>query len=115
MATTLQSGKPTQRESQSDKLAGAGWGIFFIWLGLAILASIPSWVTLLGIGVITLGVQGARKNAGLHAEKFWVTVGALFFGATLWDLAGLTFQLLPILLILVGGGVLASLFTKRAG
>lgn len=113
MATTLQSGRPTKPESPSDRLAGAGWGLFFLWIGVSILASLPSWVVLSGVGVITLGVQIARKSRALAVEGFWVVVGALFLAAAVWDLSGTTVQLLPILLIVVGGGVLASLFVRR--
>jgi len=115
MATTLRRGEPRTRESPSDRIAGAGWGVFFLWIGIAILASIPSWITLLGIGAITLGVQAARKSMSLHVEGFWLVVGVLFLAAALWDLSGTAVELLPILLILIGGGFLVSLFSKRAG
>lgn len=113
MATTLQTGSPTGRESMSEKLAGAGWGLFFLWIGVSILVTMPSWLALLGVGVITLGVQVARVTQDLRIEGFWVTVGALFFAAALWDVSGTTVQLLPVLLIVVGGGVLVSLFRRK--
>ena len=115
MATMIEKNQAPKRESPSDKLAGAGWGLFFLWIGISILASIPSWVTLFGVGVITLGVQVVRKSMDLGAEGFWITVGALFLAAAVWDLSGTAVQLLPVLLILVGAAILASLFIKRVG
>jgi hypothetical protein len=116
MATALHEDRPTTHaESLSDRLAGAGWGLFFLWIGISILASIPSWIALTGVGAITLGIQAARKAKELPAEGFWVTVGLLFLAAAVWDLAGAAVQLLPVLLIVVGGSVLVSVLVKRKG
>lgn len=90
------------------KLGAVGWGLFLLWIGVAILAAVPSWITLLGVGAIILAVQGARKRAGLPTEGFWVVVGFLFALGGLWDLSGSALRLLPILLIVLGGGVLIS-------
>ena len=50
------------------KLEAVGWGLFFIWIGIAFLTDIGFPVGLFGVGIITLGSQAARKyfNFKLH-------------------------------------------------
>ncbi len=91
------------------KLEGVGWGIFFIWLGIAFLANIGWGAGLLGVGVIALGSQGARKYFGLHVERFGLVIGIVFVLWGIWDLLKIQFGalpipggLLPILLIVLG-------------
>jgi hypothetical protein len=95
------------------KLGAAGWGLFIIWIGVVFLASIEAWVALLGVGVITLGMQVIRKSVGLHLEGFWVVVGSLFVLGGIWDLLGTTVPLLPILLIVAGVALVLSIFKGR--
>ncbi len=91
------------------KLDAFGWGLFFIWIGIAFLADVGWGVGLLGIGVIALGAQGARKYFNLPVEQFGLVMGIVFVVWGAWKL--LDIQLgrvpipggfLPILLILVG-------------
>ena len=91
------------------KLDAFGWGLFFIWIGIAFLADVGWGVGFLGIGVIALGAQVARKYFGLPIEQFGLVMGIVFVVWGAWKL--LDFQLgettipgglLPILLILVG-------------
>ncbi len=94
------------------KLGMVGWALVFIWIGIAFLTNISATVTLLAIGVITLGVQLARKSFGLKLEGFWVFVGLLFLAAGVWGLLGTDLPLLPILLVLAGVAILVSLFRQ---
>ena len=94
----------------AGKLSAAGWGLFIIWIGISFLASLAAWITLLGIGVITLGMQVIRKSVGLSLEGFWVVVGFLFVLGGIWALLGTTVPLLPILLIVAGVVLLFSIF-----
>ncbi|MDH3207541.1 MAG: hypothetical protein OEO79_13150 [Gemmatimonadota bacterium] len=95
------------------RLAATGWGLFFVWLGIAILAGVPNWVSLVGIGVITLGIQVTRRTFGLDLEMFWLAVGLFFVLGGMWDFAGATVPLLPVLLILVGAAIVASVMGSR--
>ncbi len=70
-------------------------------------------MALLGIGVITLGVQIIRKSVGLNLEGFWIVVGLLFVLGGIWDLLGTTVPLLPILLIVAGLALVLSIFKGR--
>ena len=104
------------RESTLDKNAGvakkvdvAGWGIFFIWVGTALLMDFSWGVGLVGVAVITLGGQAVRKYFGLTLEKFWVVCGLLFLVGGVWELYRVEVSLVPILLIVAGGALLVSL------
>jgi hypothetical protein len=95
------------------KLGVAGWGLFIIWLGILFLLSLDTWVALLGIGLITLGMQAVRKLLGLSLEGFWLIVGSLFVVGGVWSLLGTTVPLLPILLIAAGVGLVMSIFKRQ--
>ena len=51
----------TKSHDISKKLEATGWGLFFIWIGIAFLANFDFGLGLLGVGIITLGGQAARK------------------------------------------------------
>lgn len=95
------------------KIGAASWALFFIWIGSVFLAAIPSMIALLGIAVIVLGTQGFRTLSGLRIETFWVVVGVLFVLWAIWDLLPITLPLVPILLIVAGAALLASLFRGK--
>ena len=92
----------------THKLDAAAWGLFFVWVGVALIANLGWGLGLLGVGVITLGGQLARKYFSLTVERFWVVVGLLFVLGGVWELLGLQFSLVPILLIVAGVALLLS-------
>lgn len=99
----------------AKRLDAVGWGLFFIWIGFAVLTSIGWGAGLLGVGVIMLGGQLTRKYLTLPVERFGVVVGALFFLGGAWELLGLKLgkaalpgALLPILCIAAGALLLTS-------
>lgn len=95
------------------KLDAAGWGLFFVWLGLALLLDVGWGIGLIGVGIITLGEQAARRYFGLRPEVFWIAVGVLFLAGGAWELAEIEFSVVPFVLIVVGVAVLASVFKQR--
>jgi hypothetical protein len=70
------------------KVDAAGWGVFFVWMGIALLADVGWGVGLLGVGIITLGGQLARRHFDVGLDGFWVVVGLLFLAGGVWELAG---------------------------
>ena len=98
----------TERLHLAKKLEAVGWGLFFVWVGVAFLANFGVGVGLLGVGVITLGVQAARKSSNLKLEGFWVVVGLLFMVGGFWELFEAKLALVPFLLIVAGLALLVS-------
>lgn len=105
--------KPVAKNEWANKLDTMGWALFFIWVGIAFLLDFGFGVGLLGIGVITLGVQFARTRYGLKTETFWIIVGILFFLGGLWQLFEPDIPLIPILLIVAGLIVLLSAMRRK--
>jgi hypothetical protein len=104
----------TKRSSLNKKLDAAAWGLFFIWTGTAFLAHVGWGAGLLGVGIITLGAQVARRYFALKLEGFWLAVGFLFVVGGFWKLVNVQLGLLPILCIVAGIALLASIFVGRA-
>jgi hypothetical protein len=103
-----------QRSELPRKLEAIGWGLFFIWMGIALFAHIGWGVGLLGVGIITLGAQAARKYFDLKLERFWVAVGFLLVVGGICKLFNVHLGLVPILCTVAGIALLVSIFVGRA-
>lgn len=90
------------------RLDVVAWGLFFIWIGVALLAGFGWGLVLLGVGVVALGAQLARKSFGLTFEGFWTVVGILFVVGGISELTSVRIGWIPILLIVAGAALLAS-------
>jgi hypothetical protein len=97
----------------AQRLDAAGWGLFFIWVGAALLMDLSWGVGLVGVAVITLGGQAARRYCGLGLQGFWIVCGGLFLVGGLWELLQMQVGLVPILLIVAGAALLVSVFGRR--
>jgi hypothetical protein len=91
-----------------------GWGALFIWWGISLmLPSLPNGVAPLGTGLILIGVNIARKFAGLPMSGFSTTIGILAIVWGVLELVGVLVNLpfeipiFAILLIVLGLIVLA--------
>ena len=71
------------------RIRTAAWSLALIWIGVALLMDAGLGVGLLGVGIIILGEQGARRYFSLTLQWFWITVGLLFVALGLWNLYGL--------------------------
>jgi hypothetical protein len=90
------------------------WGAFFIVWGITeLIPSLPNGTGALGIGLILIGLNVARRLSGVPTSRFSITLGIL---ALVWgglDLAGVFLSLpfeipvFAILLMVLGGLVLA--------
>jgi hypothetical protein len=96
----------------AHKLDAAAWGLFFIWVGVALIANVGWGSGLLGVGAIILVGQMARKHFGLATEGFGVAAGLLFVLGGVWELLGVQFSLAPIVLIVAGVALLLSALRK---
>ncbi len=97
------------------KLDAAGWGLFFIWIGIALLANFGWGIGLLGIGILILAGQMARKFMALGVETFWGLVGSLFVIGGIWELLSVRVSLIPILFIAAGIALLVSTLVGKSG
>jgi hypothetical protein len=102
-----------QRSELSRKLGDIGWGLFFIWTGIAFFAHLGWGVGLLGVGIITLGIQAAQKYFVWKLEGFWLVVGFFFLVGGIWKLFNIQLGLLPILCIVAGVALLGSRLAGR--
>lgn len=103
------------RRELARKLGGAGWGLFFIWVGVVLLADISPGVALLGVGMIILGEQAARVLLSLKLEGFWFVVGSGFLLAGIWQVAEVRLPLVPVLLVAAGLAVVLASILPRGG
>jgi len=98
----------------------AGWGLFFIWIGVAFLTHVGWGVGLLGVGIIALGAQAARKYFALNVDRFGLVLGTVFVAAGVLllldihaDTAPIPAMLVPLLFIVVGVAILVSVWRRR--
>ncbi|MDQ9169355.1 hypothetical protein Q8A64_02905 [Oxalobacteraceae bacterium R-40] len=73
-----------ERRALIKKLDAVGWDLFFIWIGIAFLADVGWGMRLLGMGIITLGVQMARMRINLPIEGFTLMMGIYLLVAGAW-------------------------------
>ncbi len=84
------------------KLDAIAWGLFFIWVGIVLLANLSWGIGLLGISILILGGQIARKCLALGFETFWVLVGTFFLLGGVWQLLSVRVSVIPVLFIVAG-------------
>jgi hypothetical protein len=102
-----------ERSGLTHKLQAVGWGLFFVWVGIAVLTKIEVGIGLLGVGIITLVMQGVRKYFNLKLEGFWVVIGLLFVIGGIWHLFEAKIPLVAIVLIIGGILVIVSGFRSK--
>lgn len=98
------------RESRmkAKRITAVGWGLFFIWLGIVLMFDAGIGLILVGVGIISLGMQVSRKYVGLETDGFWILVAVLFIAVGLWELLGWRLPLMSLLLVVVGAALLVS-------
>jgi hypothetical protein len=99
---------PAERAKLDQKLDSIGWGLFFLWVGTALLLGIGWGFGLLGVGAIVVGEQIARRVLGLAMNGFWVVIGVVFLLGGVSELIHIEITLLPVILIFAGIALLLS-------
>ena len=97
---------PDKSNDHSRQIDSAAWAVFFIWVGVTMLAHVPWGWFLIGVGALILGAQISRWQMGLKVEGFGIACGAIFLAGGAWELLALQWPLAPVLLILLGGYLL---------
>lgn len=91
-----------ERQDRSSMFDAIGWALFFIWVGVAWLMELGIGYGLLGVAVLTLGMQGIRYLRDVKVEGFWVVIGLAFLVGGFWELWSVAIPLAPVVLIAVG-------------
>jgi len=104
----------SQHPDRSRQIDSGAWAVFFIWLGVVMLAGLPWAWFLVGVGVLILGAQLMRQQRNLKIETFGVVVGLIILAAGIWDLLALPLPLMPIVLIVLGGYLLWKTLSPTA-
>ena len=105
--------KTAQLKKLERSLNATGWGLFFIWIGMAFLADVGWGAGLLGVGIIILAGQGIRTYYGLKLEGFGIVAGSLFLLGGIWELLNIRFDLTPILCVVAGVALLVSVLVGK--
>ena len=96
------------------RLDAAGWAIFFIWAGVALLAGVGWTWMLIGTATIILAVQAILLLRGEAMDVFMVAVGVVLLGGSVADMYGAPWSFVPAALIVIGVGMLAGTLRGRA-
>ncbi len=104
-------GSPTGTAGQIDSVA---WAVFFIWVGTAMLVSVPWGWFLVGVGILVLAAEFARWQMGIKIEAFWAACGVVFFAGGLWTLLNLPWPLAPILILVLGLWLLGKIIVDAS-
>jgi hypothetical protein len=114
-ATAGGSSGQKEKSASARQLDAIAWALFLIWIGVAVLANVGWGWALLGMSVIILGTQSVLWRRAETIDVFSVACGLVFLVGGAWVVLGLTWPLAPVLLILLGMGLLwSAVFGARA-
>jgi hypothetical protein len=98
------------RSEIGRRIDGAAWAAVLIWIGTSILVNVGWGWFLAGLGIIVLGSQAVIHRAGEKLDGFWLVCGVAFLTGGIWHIFNMELPLAPILLILLGIGLLWRAF-----
>ena len=113
MEMTLNAPMQEGWHKDTNELDAIGWGLFFVWSGVALLADLAWGWTLLGVAAIILGGEAYRRLKGLPTKGFWIAIGAICLLFAISDLLALPWRPGPILLIGFGVVLLINSVRRR--
>ena len=105
--------QPSDQHERTRQIDSGAWAVFFIWIGLVMLAGLRWASFLVGVGVLIVGAQAVRRQQGLKIEVSGVIVGLIILAAGVWDLVAVPLPLLPLILIVLGGYLLWKTFSPK--
>ncbi len=79
-----------------------GWALFFMWVGMALLAGFSWSVSLIGTAAIILAVQGTLFVRRERLDVFMAAVGVVLLIGAVSDIYGSVWSLFPALLVVIG-------------
>ncbi|MGZ3789212.1 MAG: hypothetical protein ACXVLQ_11855 [Bacteriovorax sp.] len=121
MKNTIKINTRTDRIT-SKTIDSIGWGLFLIWSGIAFLAVVDWAVWLLGVGLIMITGQAARKLFEQRVDGFGLALGVCLAVAGAFralsipmDAIKIASWIIPALLIIAGFSILVSTWKHRYG
>lgn len=99
-------------------LTTVAWGLFFILVGGAWIYGETYHIDMgtviaLGIGLILIGLNLARRSIGVKMSRFSLGIGILALLIGLARYFGLKLDVLPLIIILIGLFVIAEAVARR--
>jgi hypothetical protein len=114
----VQNDQDVQKGALDKQLDSIGWGLFLLMIGCLLLVpdewGVPDGTWLLGTGLIILALVVVRLLNGIKISGFWVFLGVLALASGLGDVFGLDVPVFPILLILIGAGIILRPLIEKA-
>lgn len=111
----LMDNRASDKRELDRRYVGLSWALFLIMIGgLLFIPNVPGGVWLIGTGVIMLGLNAARYFSGIRMHFFSIAVGALALAFGVAELLGLDWPVFPMILILIGAGIIVDLFVPHA-
>jgi hypothetical protein len=108
--------------ASTARIDATGWGVFFIWVGVSLVANLGWGIALLGTGAISLGVQFARRQSALPVDGWSVGFGGCLTVAGLLQWlavplgeAPLPAWVVPSAFAALGVAILVSTWVRRHG
>jgi hypothetical protein len=93
----------TTRAAISDRVDTIGWGLLFVAIGaVSLLPTMPDGAWLVAAGLVMLGASAARAWMRLPVHGATVVVGVVALAAGAFTVAGLTTEVGPLVLIVLG-------------
>jgi hypothetical protein len=80
---------PDKSSERPQQIDSAAWAVFFIWVGVTMLAHVPWGWFLIGVGALILGAQVYRWQMDLTVDGFGVACGVIFLAGGAWELLAL--------------------------
>jgi hypothetical protein len=91
------------RTGLSDRVDTIGWGTLFLAIGLvSLVPSLPDGAWLIAAGLVLLGSSVVRARLRLPVWDTTVVIGIAALGTGIFIVAGLTTEVVPLVLIVLG-------------
>lgn len=106
----------TQKHVVKRQIEAAGWGLLLLITGCALLLPdqhVAEVAWLIGVGLVLLGANAVRYLNGMRMGTGNFVLGGTALAGGAASLFGISLPLIPILLILLGAGLVAGLVFDR--
>lgn len=105
-----------KKKALLDKINGIGFALFILMIGGLLLVpegTLPESTWLIGVGLIMIGGNVARRLNGIGLCHCTGVVGVLLLIAGIVGLFGIEFPVFPILLVIVGISIILGMLSKK--